>query len=102
MYDVTPEQLAASEARQAKFEAMGRRALQRMNMTDEPDYTAMSGAEFQRAVGADPAKWAAAFCQRMVSETARQNHIHVVISPETVAVWFRDAMHAAVKAHKPE
>ena len=55
-----------------------------------PDYTAMNGAEFQRAVGADPAKWAAAFLQ---SWAERGWHV------SELSQWFADAMHAAVKAH---
>jgi hypothetical protein len=30
-------------------------------MTDKPDTTSMTGAEFRRYVGTDPAKWAEAF-----------------------------------------
>jgi hypothetical protein len=53
------------------------------------DYRTMSGAEFKRAVGVDPEKWATAFVQRRLSP---------VYLLEDVAVWFRDAMEAAVKA----
>ena len=58
-------------------------------MTDAPDYTTMSGAEFRRAVGADPEKWAEAFIQR------DKNHS---LSTEAVVQWFRDAMEAAQQA----
>ncbi len=60
----------------------------------QPDYTTMSGAEFQRAVGADPAKWAEAFIQRAEKDA----RLH--LSTDNVADWFRDAMDAAVKASK--
>ena len=59
-----------------------------MNDDVKPDYTTMSGAEFKRAVGADPEKWAEAFIQR--------GHMPVFIRANMVA-WFRDAMEAAVK-----
>lgn len=62
-------------------------------MTDKPtDYTKLSGAEFQREVGADPEKWAEAFCQTVKLRG---------FEDELVASWFRDAMQAAVKAHIP-
>ena len=53
------------------------------------DYTKLSGAEFQRAVGADPDKWAEAFRQRELPGTD--------IDTAEIASWFRDAMAAAVK-----
>jgi hypothetical protein len=60
-------------------------------MTDAPpDYTTMSGAEFQRAVGTDPERWAEAFCQTVKLRG---------FEPDLVGSWFRDAMHAAVAAH---
>jgi hypothetical protein len=62
-------------------------------MTAKPkqmtDYTKLSGAEFQRAVGADPEKWAEAFMQQ---DCLSGRDIDVI------AGWFRDAMEAAVKA----
>lgn len=58
-------------------------------MTDKPDYTTMSGAQFQRAVGTDPDKWGAAFCQTVALRG---------FEPELVGSWFRDAMDAAVRA----
>ena len=62
-------------------------------MTDTPpDYTAMSGAEFQRAVGTDPEKWAEAYMQCADPALSRS---HAVAS---LAQWFTDAMAAAVKA----
>jgi hypothetical protein len=57
------------------------------------DYTRLSGAEFQRAVGADPEKWAEAFRQRELP--------NIDIDTDEIAAWFRDAMEAAVKAAKP-
>ena len=62
-------------------------------MTDSerpPDYAAMSGAEMRRAVGADPEKWADAFCQ--------MQRTHGLIELDWVTAWFRDAMEAAVRA----
>jgi hypothetical protein len=67
-------------------------------MTDQPDYTAMSGAEFKSAVGVDPEKWAAAFEQCMgkavvVSgfslSSSREGRVAYMVG------WFRDAMDAA-------
>jgi hypothetical protein len=55
-----------------------------------PDYTTMSGAEFRRAVGADPKKWATAFVQRAEKDT------RLGLSTDNVADWFRGAMDAAV------
>ena len=63
-------------------------------MTDKPDYTTMSGAEFQRAVGADPDKWAEAFAQRAA---AMSESLSDGLRDE-LAQWFRDAMDAAVRA----
>jgi hypothetical protein len=54
------------------------------------DYRKLSGAEFQRAVGADPLKWAEAFRQRELPGTD--------IDTDEIAGYFRDAMEAAVKA----
>lgn len=53
-----------------------------------PDYLAMDGAEFRRAAGADPEKWAEAFMQRQDAE-----FIDVV----NMAAWFRMAMAAAAE-----
>lgn len=64
-------------------------------MTDTPDYTTMSGAEFQRAVGADPEKWAAAFCQAMKADGYDRMSIALV------SKWFRDAMRARLSAAPP-
>ena len=55
------------------------------------DYTTMSGAEFKRAVGADPEKWAAAFIQR--------GHMPAFIHADMVA-WFRDFAEATLRAHR--
>lgn len=60
-------------------------------MSDDANYTTMSGAEFKRAVGADPDKWAAAFVQR--------GHMPAFIHAD-MAAWFRDAMEAAVAEHE--
>lgn len=62
---------------------------------DVPDYTAMSGAEFQRAVGTDPERWAEAYTQCADPALSRP---HAVAS---LAQWFADAMAAAVKAKPP-
>jgi hypothetical protein len=64
-------------------------------MTDKPpDYTTMSGAEFQRAVGADPTKWAEAFAQR----AAAMNELISDDLQDELVVWFRDFGAAAVRA----
>ena len=54
----------------------------------------LTGAQFQRAVGADPEKWAEAFVQRAA---AISEHLSDGLRDELVG-WFRDAMEAAVKA----
>ena len=59
-------------------------------MAAQPDYTTMSGAEFQRAVGVDPKKWAAAFMQRHLRSAAV-----IGFDNDELARWFRDAMDAA-------
>ncbi len=64
-------------------------------MTDQPDYTTMSGAEFQRAVGADPDKWAEAFLQRRHMLDVKSLDLQV-----WVRGWFRDAMDAACRDAK--
>jgi hypothetical protein len=62
-----------------------------------PDYTTMSGAEFQRAVGVDPEKWAEAFEQRSQRSIAgdeawlRTHEQRVAY----LARWFAYAMQAA-------
>ena len=64
-------------------------------MTDQPDYSTLSGGQFANAVGDDPEKWAAAFiaayakAEGVQSDAARQAF---------VAGWFRDAQQAAVNA----
>jgi hypothetical protein len=63
-------------------------------VTDAPDYTTMSGAEFQRAVGADPEKWAAALSQFLTSAAPPGTPPAPLLTS-----WFVDAMAAAVKAH---
>src|SRR4029077_9711 len=82
-------------------------------MTDKP---ALSGAEFQRAVGADPKKWAEAFMQAAtsISGTTPEGDFQLLHSSRLlnechtreervawVAQWFRDAQEAAVKAAGP-
>jgi hypothetical protein len=51
------------------------------------DYRSLSGAEFQRAVGTDPDKWAEAFRQREMP--------NIDIDTAEIARWFADAMEAA-------
>jgi hypothetical protein len=66
-------------------------------MTDKP---ALSGAEFQRTVGADPKKWALA-CLDAWPGMSSEEHKHFPASPHIVEFltgWFRDAQEAAVKA----
>ncbi len=58
------------------------------------DYTTMSGAEFRRAVGVNPEKWAEAFCQRVYAEEGDGTYEERVAH---LADWFRDAMEAAVR-----
>jgi hypothetical protein len=62
-------------------------------MTDKP---ALSGAEFQREVGADPEKWATRFLEAYdaAAATVRSNDDRLAF----VTAWFRDAQEAAVKA----
>ena len=72
-----------------------------------PDYTKLSGAEFQRAVGADPEKWAEAFIQNALWLRSFEGVVKAAGGPEgnqqgVVAGWFRDAMAAAVKAARRE
>jgi hypothetical protein len=52
-----------------------------------PDYTTMTGAEFQRAVGTDPERWAEAFMQRHRNALQR----------DALTDYFRNAMDAARK-----
>ena len=54
------------------------------------DYRTMSGADFQRAVGTDPEKWAEAFRQRELP--------NVDIDTAEIAGWFRDAIEAGRRA----
>ena len=72
-----------------------------------PDYTAMNGAEFKRAVGVDPDKWAEAFIQSAFWLQSFRGIVQAAGGPEgnqqaVVAGWFRDAMEAAVKAATSE
>jgi hypothetical protein len=55
-----------------------------------PDYEAMSGADFQRAVGDDPEKWADAAAQNAVTQGYR-------VERDWLRVWFGDAMEAGRK-----
>jgi hypothetical protein len=55
----------------------------------------LSGAKFQREVGADPERWAAAFLAAYAkAEGVRTDADRLAF----VAGWMRDAMDAAVKA----
>lgn len=57
------------------------------------DTTSMTGAEFRRHAGTDPAKWAEAFLATAeVDMTCKNNAERVAFT----AAWFRDAMDAAV------
>ena len=58
-----------------------------------PDYEAMSGAEFQREVVTDPARWAEAFLEAAHSFTGKNKGDRLAF----VAGWFADAMEAARK-----
>ena len=63
-------------------------------------------AEFQRAVGTDPEKWAEAFIQSALWLQSFRGIVQAAGGPEgnqqaVVAGWFRDAMEAAVKAAEP-
>ena len=59
---------------------------------DQPDYTTMSGAQFQRAVGADPERWAAAF----LAAYAAADCVRTDADRQAfVAGWLRGAMDAA-------
>ena len=57
-------------------------------MTDKPDTTTLSGAEFQRHVGTDPEKWAEAYLAAY-----DRDGVHVAPFEERaafVARWLRD------------
>jgi hypothetical protein len=56
-----------------------------------PDYEAMSGADFMRAVGDDPDKWADAAARNAVTQGYR-------VERDWLRVWFGDAMEAARNA----
>lgn len=64
-------------------------------MTEPPDYTAMTGAQFASTVGVDPAKWAEAFVQ-CARDPALQNGTDAERA-SFAAGFFRDAMEAAVR-----
>ena len=60
-------------------------------MTEQPDTTTMSGAQFQRHVGTDPVKWAEAFMQAQAHDgLARDDAIALL------ARWLRDYAEARV------
>jgi len=62
-------------------------------MTDFPDYTTMTGAQFQSAVGADPEKWAMAFTQDKSPGLDRGSPEHQELlrkRAEEVLPWFCD------------
>jgi len=70
-------------------------------MTDDtPDYTTMSGAQFARAVGADPEKWAEAFVQQYPAQVSPPDRADCW--RELLATWFRAAMDAARSAAPDE
>lgn len=72
-------------------------------MTDTPDYTTMTGAAFQRAVGHDPDKWAEAMYQNM--NLPANSAGNLAAAEERVAFlreWLANAMAAAVKASTAE
>jgi hypothetical protein len=59
----------------------------------------LSGARFQREVGADPEKWAAAF----LAAYAKAEGVRTDADRQAfVAAWFRDFGEAAVKAARDE
>ena len=64
-------------------------------MTDTPDTTTMSGAEFQRHVGTDAAKWAEAFIRSNSTEMPEHEILERVAY---VAPWFRDFAMVCVNA----
>jgi predicted oxidoreductase len=51
------------------------------------DTTTMSGAQFQRAVGTDPAKWAEAFVRSTAGE---MSEAEILERASWVTPWFRD------------
>ena len=55
-----------------------------------PDYEAMSGADFMRAAGDDPDKWADAAAQNAIAQGYK-------VERDWLRVWFADAMAAARK-----
>jgi len=62
-------------------------------MTDKPDTTTLTGAQFRREVGADPERWAAAFLAAYAqAEGVRTDADRLAF----VTGWMRDAMNAAV------
>ena len=64
-------------------------------MTDKPDTTTLTGAQFRREVGADPERWAAAFLAAYAqAEGVRTDADRLAF----VAQWFRDAMVEASRA----
>ena len=56
-------------------------------MTDTPDTTTMTGAEFMRHVGTDPQKWAEAFWREFDLRGDRADHAGTVV---LLASWFAD------------
>jgi hypothetical protein len=61
-------------------------------------YTTLSGAQFQRVVGVDPAKWAHEFYAAWVRATAPETagQLNAMEDRQAfIAGWFRDAMDAA-------
>ena len=68
-------------------------------MTDKPDTTSMTGAEFQRHVGADPTEWAEAFLAVYDEAFLREGDDPLIDREERAgftAAWFRDYGEACV------
>jgi len=59
-------------------------------VTDKPDTTTLSGAEFQRHVGTDPEKWAEACYAVMRSPAASGESLDGPGRIAFLAQWFRD------------
>jgi predicted oxidoreductase len=57
------------------------------------DTTTLTGAQFQRAVGTDPAKWAEAFVRSTAGE---MSEAEILERASWVTPWFRDYADACV------
>ena len=69
-------------------------------MTEPPDTTTMSGAEFQRHVGTDAEKWAEACYAAMRAPSVYGDSLDGPGRIAFLAQWFRDAMDAAAARAK--